>query len=161
MTPLRPAQPGDADAIAALDERIFGPVAWSQIVVAGALDTVDGSRYAVVAVNGPSLVGYGFVSVVGDVGDVQRLAVDPSSQRRGVGGSLLDRMLLECADRGVERVLLEVAEDNPAAQALYAAHNFSEIARRPRYYCGRVDAIVMARRLRSVACGGGEVRAKA
>lgn len=160
MTPLRPAQPGDADAIAALDQRVFGPVAWSRFVVAGALGTVD-ERYAVVAVNGPSLVGYGFVSVVGDVGDVQRLAVDPSSQRRGVGGSLLDRMLLECADRGVERVLLEVAEDNVAARALYAAHNFSEIARRPRYYCGRVDAIVMARRLRSVACGGGAVRTKA
>ena len=40
-------------------------------------------------------------------------------------------------------MLLEVAADNDAAQALYASAGFVEIARRPGYYPGGRDAVVM------------------
>jgi len=52
---------------------------------------------------------------------------------------------------GVSRLLLEVAEDNDAARALYAAAGFTGIARRPAYYrrpdAPAAGALVLARDL--------------
>jgi ribosomal-protein-alanine N-acetyltransferase len=44
-------------------------------------------------------------------------------------------------------VLLEVREDNAAARAFYAAHAFTEIDRRRRYYRDGATAIVLLRDL--------------
>lgn len=51
------------------------------------------------------------------------------------------------ADRGAQRVFLEVRPSNTPALALYHSEGFNEIGRRPRYYPaaqGREDAVVMA-----------------
>ena len=53
--------------------------------------------------------------------------------------------------RGARRIFLEVAEDNAAARALYAAFGYTEIARRRDYYRTqtgqRRDALVMEKTL--------------
>ncbi len=81
--------------------------------------------------------------VVAGSGDVQRVAVDAAHRGRGTGRLLLDALLAEAARRGSVQVLLEVAADNVAGQALYASAGFVEIATRPRYYPGGRDAVVM------------------
>jgi ribosomal-protein-alanine N-acetyltransferase len=59
---------------------------------------------------------------------------------------------MEAARRGARRIYLEVAEDNAAARALYAAEGFEPIGRRRGYYARRegpaVDAITMRREVR-------------
>jgi ribosomal-protein-alanine N-acetyltransferase len=61
---------------------------------------------------------------------------------------------------GVGRLLLEVAEDNTSAIALYTECGFSTIGRRKKYYrrkSGReVDALVIERGLGSCVLGWGE-----
>jgi len=64
---------------------------------------------------------------------------------------LLEAMITRCGERGVSRMTLDVAEDNIAARALYAAHGFTEDGRRPRYYSAKrdipVDGILMSKSL--------------
>ena len=47
-------------------------------------------------------------------------------------------------------LLIEVAVGNEAARALYDAAGFEAVGRRPAYYAGREDALIMRRRLRSL-----------
>lgn len=97
----------------------------------------------------------GFViarSVLGE-GEILSIGVDPSQQRMGAGHALLraaDGILL---GQGSESVFLEVAIDNQAARALYAAAGYAEVGRRKGYYRRRggvlVDALVLKKMLRS------------
>lgn len=80
-----------------------------------------------------------------DEAEVLTLAVDPDARRRGVGRALLDQALATAWDRGAGSMFLEVAADNAAALALYAAAGFDPIGRRPGYYSGGRDAIVLRR----------------
>jgi ribosomal-protein-alanine N-acetyltransferase len=60
---------------------------------------------------------------------------------------LLAAALQAAAEAGAARLLLEVAEANPAARSLYAAAGFAPVGRRPRYYPDGGDALLLARPL--------------
>ena len=72
--------------------------------------------------------------------DLLRIAVAPTERRTGIGAQLLTAALASVVDRAV---LLEVAEGNKNALALYRAAGFVEISRRRGYYAGGEDAVVM------------------
>jgi ribosomal-protein-alanine N-acetyltransferase len=74
-------------------------------------------------------------------------AVRPASRRRGIARALLATMLDTVAAQDAARIFLEVAETNAAARALYSAHGFAAVGRRPAYYGSGVgsDALVLAR----------------
>ena len=94
--------------------------------------------------------GFILCRVAADEAEVLTLAVLPEARRRGVGGALLTSALALALAWGVRTFFLEVAEDNPAALALYQGAGFGPIGRRPGYYrraSGSVAAIVLSRRL--------------
>ena len=62
-----------------------------------------------------------------------------------MGTALLAALLDSAAERGAERMMLEVADTNEPALAFYAVSGFAEIARRRDYYGRGVDAVVMER----------------
>jgi ribosomal-protein-alanine N-acetyltransferase len=78
-----------------------------------------------------------------ETADVQRIAVRPDWRRRGVGRRLLRALLEEADQRGCREALLEVRADNAAAIAMYEQAGFDVIARRPGYYRGEADALVL------------------
>jgi ribosomal-protein-alanine N-acetyltransferase len=88
--------------------------------------------------------GFILFRLAGGEADLLTLAVHPDSRRRGLGRRLLEGGLAEARERGAEKVFLEVAADNEAAIALYLSAGFTEAARRPRYYPGGRDALVLA-----------------
>lgn len=137
------ARPGDVAAVAALEALALGPDAWSESLVeqgiAGSLPTV----HYLVAREEDAVVGYAVASVAGDVVELQRIAVDDVRRRTGIASGLLDEVLRKAGAEGVERMLLEVREDNTDALAFYAARGFTELARRPRYYRDGATAVVM------------------
>jgi [ribosomal protein S18]-alanine N-acetyltransferase len=132
---IRPATDDDVDAVAALEATIFGADAWSADSVR---DELTGERRTAVVACDPHVVGYAIVAVAGDTTDLQRIAVDPSRRREGLGHAMLAVVLPEGA-----RVLLEVGAGNEAALAFYDAHGFVTIDRRPAYYRDGADALVM------------------
>ena len=86
-----------------------------------------------------------------DEAEVLTLAVRPDARRRGVGRTLVDGAAERLAGLGVGVLRLEVAQDNPAGLALYAAAGFTPLGLRRGYYArpggARVDAQMLVRKL--------------
>ena len=99
-----------------------------------------------------AVVGYLIGQVITDEAEIHSVAVAEAARRRGVGRRLLAAFEGLAAGRGAVSVVLEVAEDDPAAKRLYDTAGYAVIARRPGYYrTGRaepVDAEVRRRALR-------------
>ena len=71
------------------------------------------------------------------------LDVLPSLQGKGIGSLLMNQILNRaCLDK-IQRVDLEVAEDNPKAISFYRAQGFHTVKRLRKYYPNNKDALVM------------------
>jgi len=134
---IRRAVLADVDAVVVIERACFGADAWSETLVTAA---VEGGRSTVLI---DDLDAYGVIAVAGDVADLERIAVMPSRRRQGVAGRVLDALCAAAREQEADRMLLEVAADNAAAIAFYAAHGFTTISRRAGYYRGGIDALVM------------------
>ncbi len=66
------------------------------------------------------------------------IAVEPNSQSRGVGSSLLENGLKDLRDMGVKTVIADFLLLNAPAQALYRKHSF-QIVRAYNYYRWKKD----------------------
>ncbi|MBF4160290.1 GNAT family N-acetyltransferase [Nocardioides sp. CBS4Y-1] len=156
MVVVRDADVGDADAVAASEAENLGADAWSPgLIEAGLSGDVPTVRYLVaerVGPEGPVVVGHAVISVVPDIAELQRIAVDAGARRGGAATALLDAALSAAREGRADRVLLEVREDNSAALSFYAARGFIEIDRRPRYYRDGTTAVVMRRGI-GPSCG--------
>ncbi len=140
---IRAATRADADAIAALESENLGVDAWSPgLVAAGVSGELPTVVYLVAEVDG-HVAGYAAASIVADIAELQRIAVTPSHRRTGLASALLDGVLSEARAGAVDRLLLEVRDDNADATAFYAARGFVEIDRRRRYYRDGATAVVM------------------
>lgn len=91
------------------------------------------------------------VRVVADEAELLTIATHPDHRRQGRARQLMDQWQAMARDRGAERAFLEVAEDNPAAIALYSACGFTTAGRRRGYYprpsAPAADAVIMTRDL--------------
>lgn len=143
---IRMAEAEDAPAIAALERDALGSDAWSvSLVTEGAAGRLPTTVY-LVATEGDELTGYAATSIL-DVAELQRIAVAAGHRRTGVATELLARVEEEARARKVDRLILEVREDNHGACAFYAARGFTELDRRPRYYADGTTAVVLLRKL--------------
>ena len=68
--------------------------------------------------------GTDYMSLRGPAGALYDIVVDPIHRRRGVGRMLLEASLAALASRGAPRVVLSTAEQNEAAQRLFARAGF-------------------------------------
>jgi [ribosomal protein S18]-alanine N-acetyltransferase len=142
---VRPATATDVGAVAALEQECLGDDAWSAALVEdGILGTLPTIRYLVAEHDG-LVVGHAVASMVGEIAELQRIAVAPEQRRHGLATSLLEAVVTAGRDVGADRLLLEVREDNAGALAFYAARGFVEIDRRPRYYRDGATALVLQR----------------
>ena len=71
------------------------------------------------------------------------LAVHPGCRRRGLGTGLMRKLLQEALAQGARLMTLEVRAGNGAARRLYEKLGFRETGRRPRFYEGKEDAVLM------------------
>ena len=146
---IRPAAATDVPSLLALETELFGPDAWSETSLR---DELEGpGRRTAVLVSGAEVLGYAITMRAGDVVDLQRIAVRPDRQRRGLAALLLADVLAAARSDGAERMLLEVSAANAAAVAFYDAQGFARIDVRRRYYRDGSDALVLARPLLEVA----------
>jgi ribosomal-protein-alanine N-acetyltransferase len=95
--------------------------------------------------------GFAIIRLTTDEGELLSLGVAAAFRRRSIARRLLAMGMRYAAECGARRIFLEVAEDNLAAQALYAAEGFEVVGRRPAYYRradgAPVAAITLRRRI--------------
>ncbi len=151
---IRPAAVADVPAIADLEVEALGVDAWSEgLVREGVLGNLPTIHY-LVAERDEAVAGYAVASVAGDIAELQRIGVRPDARRAGVASALLDEVVRLARADGADRLLLEVRDTNAPALAFYAARDFVEVDRRPRYYRDGAPAVVLRRAL-VTGCGGG------
>lgn len=144
----RALRPEDLPAAAALHAACFPEEPWSAESLA-ALLAQPGVCGWLLEQGGPTALL--LARVAADEAEVLTLCVSPAARRTGQAGALLRTASPVLAALGARRLLLEVAEDNAAARALYDREGFVIAARRPRYYNrrrgGPVDALLLFREL--------------
>ncbi|MCC5671205.1 ribosomal protein S18-alanine N-acetyltransferase [Kocuria rhizophila] len=138
---LRPMQPGDLDAVHALETVLFPEDAWPRHMFDEELAHPT-RAYWVLTRNG-EIVAYAGMMCIPPVADVQTIAVAAAHEGRGLGSTLL-RVLHEAAVRGgATEMMLEVRADNPRAQALYRRFGYEHIHSRAHYYGPGLHALIM------------------
>lgn len=145
---LRRASVLDAGRMAAIHAEGFS-IGWSreefeQMILERAIADVLVSQ----APFGPIVTGFAISRVVEDEAELLSIALDSEIRGLGLSAPLLDRHMGQAAQAGAQNMFLEVADDNPAAIALYRQAGFTEIGRRKNYYPGtpggdRRDALTM------------------
>ncbi|MEJ6585813.1 MAG: GNAT family N-acetyltransferase [Synechococcus sp. ArSW.bin.68] len=82
--------------------------------------------------------------VVLDELQITVLGVEPEERRRGLGRTVLKRLLLDASSAGARHAILDVAEDNYGARTLYSSFGFQTVRRRDRYYRDGKDALIQS-----------------
>lgn len=83
--------------------------------------------------------------------DIEKVAVAPDRQGRGIGRLLMTELLSSASQAGIEVLTLDCRGDNERAARLYQSLGFAEYGRLPRFVAvgpDRYDKIFYARDLR-------------
>ncbi|MEQ6250138.1 GNAT family N-acetyltransferase [Sulfitobacter sp. HNIBRBA3233] len=128
--------------MAALHAAAFdGADAWSESSIA---ETLAQPHVVAFATSG----GFALTRTVAGESELLTLATAPACRRRGIARGLLGDWLASL-EGSADTAFLEVAEDNPAAIALYTSLGFSRSGLRRRYYTRpdgqNADALLMSR----------------
>lgn len=144
---LRDLGEDDLDALASLEEEIFGRSAWSGSLIREEL-LWGLSRWRGIDAEG-ALAAYAVYGFEGDAFHLMNLAVAPEARGRGMARALMDDVVAEAERLGAPDLWLEVAVTNAPAIALYRDYGFEDVRVRRKYYQPEgLDAVVMRRRLR-------------
>ncbi|GAA3672994.1 ribosomal protein S18-alanine N-acetyltransferase [Nocardioides ginsengisoli] len=140
-----PAVADDVAEIAELELDAFPLDPWSPTLLAEAVsDRLPTVGVLVARRDDGAFAGYAVISVVEPDAELQRIAVPPALRRTGVARAILAATHAHAGARGASRLLLEVREDNLAAQLFYEHSGFAELGRRPRYYRDGTTALVLS-----------------
>ena len=142
------AGPAEAPALAALQAACFAD-AWGCTAIAG-LMTAPGAIALIARAESGTAAGFSLARAAADEAEIVCFGVAPAWRRQGLGRALVGATVAATAAAGASALFLEVAEDNAAARALYAATGFAAVGRRRAYYRGPDGAPVAALVLRRV-----------
>jgi len=133
-----------APTLAAVHARAFAD-AWSAEAIRELLES-PGS-FALVAEDEGAPLAFILARTAADEGEILTLATLREARRRGLARALMTAAADLARERGATRLLLEVAETNGAARALYEGLGYETVGRRAAYYAARSggeDARVLA-----------------
>lgn len=88
------------------------------------------------------IVGFVGIKVVLDEADIMNIAIHKNYRQQGFASSLLSEVINYCKNNGINKINLEVNENNIPAINLYKKLNFRIDGIRKKYY-GNNDAIIM------------------
>lgn len=143
---IAPAPAGAALPLSAMHRACFPEDPWDAAALERILALSGGFGY--LAWRGDIPTGFILARDLGGEVEILSLGVLPRWRRRDIGQALLDAVVAEAERRRARSLVLEVAIENEAARALYAAAGFVQVGRRPRYYRstgGRTDALILRR----------------
>jgi GNAT superfamily N-acetyltransferase len=122
---LQPADTSMLTELAALDRLAFGPI-WHK-PVEELTRVLAGEHPFVVAMHDGSIVGYQWHGYENEHGHINRLAVSPDWQGRGVGARLLTEAMAAMVEVGVTWITLNTQQSNARSRRLYERFGFERV----------------------------------
>jgi ribosomal-protein-alanine N-acetyltransferase len=142
---IRPMRSEDLPEVLRIERETFSNP-WSSRELVAAMEEPD--CQAIVARINDDLMGYAMAWFLSEEVHIGNLAVAETYRGKNIGSALLQVILKKAEGAQVARFTLEVRVSNEAAQSLYRAHGFREVAIRKAYYLRpREDALVMMKAL--------------
>ncbi len=133
---LHKAKKKDLEAIISLSQEIFNDnYDDAKSMVTKSFEAVNRMQY--IAVLGEKLIGMGSVSIENDEASIFGLGVVPKCQGKGFGRQILNLILVDLKDKGIENITIEVDSTNENAFKLYKKCGF-EVETSFNYYRKRV-----------------------
>ncbi len=144
---LRNMRADDIPQVAALDHLSFADP-WPQGSFEYELKATTYSLCLVaedlLATEGQNVVGALVIWIIVDEAHIATIAVHPGYRHRGIGRRLLAEGLLQAAERGAVKSLLEVRAGNAEALHLYYGFGYKAVGLRPNYYqAEQEDALLL------------------
>lgn len=139
---LRKMKPEDAREVSLIEKTVFS-LPWSEKSFHDAVIRED--TVYVVAEEDGKITGYaGAWGVLGEA-DVTNVCVAPEFRRKGIANELLQFLIRQGRETGIDAFFLEVRESNTAAITLYEKNGFQKIGLRKNFYERPVEnGIVMS-----------------
>lgn len=146
MAVIRKATISDLEELCLLERRCFEKKRFSEDHVRWLLENPDVASY--VLCNKEKIMASIVLMIMGRVGKVVSLGVDPGCRRRGVAKRLMALGEKEMRKRGAASMHLEVGITNEAAVELYKTLGFQIVRRIPEYYSWGEDAFTMTKKIK-------------
>ena len=151
----RESELADFETLWSIDQQCFDPgIAYSRRELAwymrqrGAFTLIGESR-ATLRSRWRSVAFIVGQTVRGKLGHVVTIDVLPEARRTGIGTRLMSEAEERLRQRGCEAIVLETAVDNSSAIQFYKRLGYSVVRTIPRYYLGRIDALMMMKKLQA------------
>ena len=131
----RPGRRRDRDAVLKLDDRAFTPFSPFWRFDGAALDEAGQAtqshrrrvvRQRATGRTDSTVIGHSITGRTATIGFLQRLAVDPKAEGRGIGSALVVDALHWLHRTGAHEVWVNTQPNNDRARALYLRHGFTE-----------------------------------
>ncbi len=141
---IREMRIDDIPQVVAIDRECFPP-GWKSPPYSRELESNAMAHYLVACDPESKIAGVIGLWMMADEAHVVTMAVRPTFQRQGMGGSLLISAIDLAVALNARMMTLEVRRSNTAAIALYKKYGFAEVGSRRGYYgADREDAVIMS-----------------
>lgn len=144
---LLPLQPEYCRAVFEIAKESL-PEHWSFDGVKDVLRYDNNIYYVAKISESDEIAGFAGVMLVADEAELLNIAVKKEYRTKGIGQSLLNKVMEESGKNGAARMLLEVRKSNGKAIDLYKKNHFSVLGERKAYYSNPTeDAVIMERHM--------------
>lgn len=139
----------DLSQIAQLEKQLFSVGSWTDDV----LQEFFSQRYTHFFIMrlGNEIIGYCITQVMFDTAEILRIGVSRAYQRQGLAKQILMEVMVFLKKMEVDKLLLEVRNDNLSAIGLYQGFDFKQIHVRKNYYDNKdgtfTDALILQKAL--------------
>lgn len=99
------------------------------------------SQFLVLNIDGVN-VGYVNIWIIDNSIELNRICVNPDFRKKGYSSILMNHVIELMKDNDLDRIILEVADDNKPALNLYDKFGFKDIHIRKKYYDNKADALI-------------------
>ena len=96
------------------------------------------------------LIGICVFQIITDEAQIHYLSVNQKSRRQGFGTHLMNFIIKKCEASKIKKLLLEVSEDNSAANNFYTNFDFLTVGLRKNYYKDGSNALLKEKKLKTI-----------
>lgn len=116
---------------------------WNANILKSELES-ENSKY-IVAKENNEIIGFAGIIVTPVDVEITNIVTKKSKRKKGIGKSLLDKLIEMAKELKSETISLEVNEKNNIAIQLYEKCGFEKVGLRKKYYNGIDNAIIMTK----------------